>query len=97
MFNTLHLYTDNDNKILILMTNLLLFHYNLNKGKRIKQVYFIGDEAININGTNEEGRELFLYPEGNKSNEVISMSDLKTLFSGIPEVQTNRADIYLLN
>ena len=76
------------------MKNLVLFHYHKVKGARVKQVYLIATD-IEIKVDNTIGYELYFYPEGTKSNSVITKKDAETILSG-DEVKINNADLYPL-
>jgi len=76
------------------MKNLVLFHYHKVKGARVKQVYLIATEN-EIKVGNTTGYELYFYPEGNKSNSVITKKDADIILSG-DEVKAHNADLYPL-
>ncbi len=74
------------------MKNLVLFHYHKVKGARIKQIYLIATD-VEIKVGNTVGYELYFYPEGNKSNTVITKKEAETILSG-GEVKIYNADLY---
>ncbi len=76
------------------MKNLVLFHYHKVKGARLKQVYFINTEN-EIKVDNTTGYELYFYPEGNKSNTVITKKDAENILNN-GEVNIYNADLYPL-
>lgn len=73
----------------------VLFVYH-DKGRKIKQVYFIGtDEVIPLNGNSEPGHPLYFWPEGHKSNSYILAKDAQTLATG-QEIKQGTTEIYPL-
>lgn len=81
---------------------ILLYNYAKRNKKGnitgyIKQVYAVNfDEKVIIGGMSETGYTLLFYPEGNRSNSVITEKTIETLRK-IGEYDTDEYSIYLLN